>query len=113
MSQVVWKYPMTVPETVLDLPEDARVLCVQVQHEVPNLWVLLDPDRPAQRRRFGIAGTGHPIDIAGLPYVGTFQLFDGGFVGHVFELPVRQPVDPEPVASLTPAERRWAERRRD
>ncbi len=91
MSQVIWKYPLGPGpgETVLDMPEGARVPCVQVQHDVPSLWAMVDPARRPERRAVVFVGTGHPFgtDVA-LPYIGTFQLFDGGFGGHVFELPL-------------------------
>ncbi len=90
MSQVVWKYPLLLGEpTVLDMPRGARVLCVQVQHGIPCLWAMVTPG-PVERRAFVIVGTGYPIDLDyALPYIGTFQLYDGGFVGHLFELPLR------------------------
>ena len=72
----------------VDIPEDAKVLTVQTQHQKPCMWVLLDPNKPTNKRTFRLAGTGHPIteDSEILLYIGTFQLFNGSFIGHLFEI---------------------------
>jgi len=73
---------------IIDLPMDAKILDVQMQHEQPQMWSLLNPKRPKVGRRFIVEGTGHEIQEigAGLEYIGTFQMNGGALVWHVFEL---------------------------
>lgn len=82
----VFKYDLPVADVVeLELPVGAQVLTVQAQGEVPRVWALVDEEAPLERRRFHVVGTGH--DAGRTPaggYLGTFQLYAGGFVGHVF-----------------------------
>jgi hypothetical protein len=83
---VIYKYSLSV-DTELELPVGARILCVQVQHEVPCVWVWL-PEvlTPPEKRRIVVIGTGQPMPSGKATYIGTFQLADGQFVGHTFEL---------------------------
>ena len=84
----VWKYPLTAEDNiVLALPLGVEPLCVQIQHDEPQLWCLVDPQESAcTPREFRHAGTGHPIAENNLKYIGSYQLFGGGFVGHLFEV---------------------------
>ena len=82
----VWKYPLPIADEIrIELPQDARPLTVQMQNGEPWLWVLLNPDLPIYVRTFVLAGTGHEIDQPGA-YIGTFQMADGAFVFHLFEV---------------------------
>lgn len=82
----IWKYMVEVADQFeIEMPEGARVLCVQVQHDHPQIWAMVDPDAPMVTRRFRVVGTGHGIEAPIGPYVGTFQLYGGSFVGHLFE----------------------------
>lgn len=84
--QVIYKYPLEVTGSQsISMPKGAKVLCVQVQRDVPCLWAIVDLANEVNLRRFRIWGTGHPVDESDLRYIGTFQLNEGGFVGHVFE----------------------------
>ena len=83
---VVYKYPFPVDDYVkIEMPRGALVLSVQVQDGAPTMWALVHPDSPKETRHFRVYGTGHEIDVNGLVYVGTFQLHEGRFVGHLFE----------------------------
>jgi hypothetical protein len=90
--KTVWKFPIVIEDTFeLELPEDAEILHVDSQEQrYAYLWALVDPDVPKERRRFRLAGTGHPIDdsleITGLEHVGSFQLHGGRLVYHLFEM---------------------------
>ena len=89
--RVVWKYAVGMDKFTLPLPIGARVLCVQMQHAMPEMWVLVDPNLNLGKvwRRFHLVGTGHEHDAADLPYegyVGTFQVSQGTFIFHLFEL---------------------------
>lgn len=81
----IWKYELIVTdEQMVAMPAGAEVLCVQVQRGVPRAWVLVDPEAPLAPTTFIIHGTGHCVERTDLRYVGTFQLYDGAFVGHAF-----------------------------
>ncbi len=85
----IWKFPLPAPDDVVTLmmPRGAVVLSVQVQHETPCVWALVDPEAPKVPRRFRWAGTGHPLDLRGFwKFVGTFQLHGGDLVFHLFDL---------------------------
>jgi len=83
--KTIWKYDIQ-PNTPVSIPEDSQILTVQVQNQTPCLWVLVDPDAPVVTRHFNTYGTGHLILDDPGEYIGTFQLHDGAFVFHVFEV---------------------------
>ena len=84
----IYKYNFEVEgEVNIPMPKGAHVLTVQVQYNKPCLWAIVDPGQPTETRSFRIFGTGHEIDIE-IPhhrYIGTFQMLDGQFIGHLFE----------------------------
>lgn len=83
--QIVWKYHIAIThEQFLELPENAVILSVMVQNHLPCIWVKVDPQANIVRRRIHIYGTGHPITIPALPYIGSFQMNGGALVFHVF-----------------------------
>ncbi len=88
MPTSIWKYDLT-PEAVqyIDMPDGAQVLCLHMQYDTPRIWVLAESDLPKTRRTFRVFGTGNPIedDLSTLKYVGTFQIYGGTLVFHVFE----------------------------
>ena len=88
-TRTIYKYPVTVyDDFVVELPEGARVLTVDVQHGEPVMWAMVDPTAPTSKRHFRLIGTGHPIeDAAALTFIGTFQMRDGALVFHLFEKP--------------------------
>ena len=83
----VWKYKISVEDyTVLNLPVGAKPLSVQEQRGEVYLWCLVNPDQKVhETRTFRLAGTGHPI-VENVEFLGTFQLYEGSFVGHLFEV---------------------------
>jgi hypothetical protein len=84
----VYKYPLEViDQQTVQLPVGAEVLCVQAQHGRPCLWALVDDSdtTPTEARTFFTHGTGHKVSPAIGGYIGTYQLEDGAFVGHIFE----------------------------
>ena len=89
--KTIWKYSLeTTDLQIVEMPLGAKILSVQVQHEKPCLWCLVNPDDNSViiKREIHIVGTGHEIDWSGLQadYIGSYQLQEGQFVGHVFEL---------------------------
>jgi len=83
----VWKFPLPIADHFgVEMPDGAKLLSVQTQSCNPCLCALVDPKAPKVTRWFRLAGTGHEITADDARnYVGTFQLYDGGFLGHVFE----------------------------
>lgn len=84
----VYKYAIPiVDEFYLELPCGAQILSVQVQRNQPCIWALVNPqEHKKSRRLFRFAGTGHPISSANLLFIGTFQMDNGAFVFHLFEM---------------------------
>lgn len=84
----IHKYPFALAdEFVVRMPRGARLLTVQAQGDTPCLWAMVDPVAPFMARKFALRGTGHSAEGLSLaPFVGTFQLEGGAFVGHVFDL---------------------------
>lgn len=85
----VYKYPIPAEDYFyLDLPRGAKILSVQEQNKKACLWVLIEKATPTVKRFFRLAGTGDYIKESSdkLNFVGTFQLLDENFVGHLFEI---------------------------
>lgn len=84
--RAVFKYEVPIRDVVtIRMPANAKVLHVATQHGFPFLWALVDTDAPIVRRRFRVAGTGHPIEGA-LTHVGSLLLEVDALVFHVFEI---------------------------
>lgn len=66
------------------IPEGSWFLSLQVQNGVPVMW-WSTPTHPEdfKLRTFVVAPTGPPGYTDNLHYVGTFQIEEGLFVGHV------------------------------
>ena len=86
----VWKYQLPLGDgehQKLAIPAQfARILTVQMQRDVPCLWVLVDPSSEVRVWHFHWVGTGCGVFqevIDGGTYVGTVQTL--GFVFHLFE----------------------------
>jgi hypothetical protein len=87
VSDTIWKFPLRNGVTVdIDMPDGAEIVHVDVRHNVPCLWAVVNPDAPVTTRRFQIAGTGHPIKKGPRRHVGTFLTRGGDFVWHLFEM---------------------------
>lgn len=88
MPLTIWKYPLAVDASVLEMPMGAKVLSVGVQGaEDAVLWALVDPEAPKMKRRVRVYGTGHLVENETgelFEFAGTFQLAALGLVFHVF-----------------------------
>ena len=85
--KAIWKFPLkTVEAQSVEMPLDAKILSVQSQFEEPMMWCLVEPDKPKAFREIRIIGTGHPVedDFTGI-YVGTYQVYGGSGVFHLFD----------------------------
>lgn len=85
----IFKMTLKTTDTqVLQMPNGAKVLSLQVQHGKPQLWILVNENNSTMtQRKFVTHGTGNPINPAVDPskFVGTYQLDGGNLVFHVFE----------------------------
>ncbi len=87
----IWKYPLRaeIEDQFIEMPSGSKILTVQVQNAIPNLWAIVNPEHPKERRHIRIHGTGHNIrDSTRLRYISTFQIQGAGLVFHVFEVGV-------------------------
>lgn len=94
--KTIYKYPLPCMDTFFaDLPKGAEILTVQVQNGTAAFWAICDLLAEKEFRKFEVVGTGHELrDLnrsADRKYIGTFQLYGGGFVGHLFELVKAKP----------------------
>jgi len=82
--KTIWKYELK-PVTTLQVPIGAKTLCVQVQDNLPCIWMLVDPENKKESRTFNVYGTGQIILEKSGEYVGTIQMNKGALVFHIFE----------------------------
>lgn len=67
------------------MPMGSKFLSLQTQYGVPTMWWLCPVDALAfEQRIFVTLPTGPPGTDVPLYYVGTYQLVEVNFVGHVF-----------------------------
>lgn len=85
MKLSIYKYAASVQDSIeLRLPKGASILTVQMQHNEPCIWALVDPSAPEEVRLIHVRGTGHPANGLGR-YIGTIQMRGGALVFHYFE----------------------------
>ena len=83
--QKIWKYPISMEDAqTIQLPEDAKILCIKTQHGKPCMWVLLDPDAQKVVRHFTLYKTNQIIPERRGEYIDTFQMHKDNSVFHVF-----------------------------
>jgi len=84
---IIWKYTLNMlDQQRISMPKNSKILTVQTQNDIPQIWVLVDQtEELTEVRTIGIHGTGNPIpDNPGI-YIGTFQIHYGQLVFHVFD----------------------------
>lgn len=88
MIRVVYKYPLKFEDDQeVILPGSSKLLCVQAQGKGAQLWALVVPGNIPEQScvRLRIVATGKEFDYdERWSYFGTFQLFEGRAVFHVF-----------------------------
>ena len=81
----IYKYPIEITDfQILNVPKESKVLTVQVQNGRACLWLKVDPSMPEEEMKVYIFGTGHPMPVLDLDYIGSVQMFGGRGVFHVF-----------------------------
>ncbi len=82
----IWKFPLELTDRQeLLMPAGAKILDIQVQRGVPQLWALCNPDAEKEMRTIVIYGTGHLVPDEYGKYIATFQVSNGALVFHAFE----------------------------
>jgi len=87
--ETVWKYRVPLePDFTIEMPEGARILCIQIQYDRAMLWALVDPGSALVQRGFVTCGSGHSLTApaSNLVYIGTYQQMLGALVWHIFEV---------------------------
>jgi hypothetical protein len=84
--KTVWKFPLEIVDfQKLLMPENAQILTVQMQHDEPCIWALVDSNAPRKIREVYTRGTGQAADLPlSVAWIGTYQAKGGEFVFHVF-----------------------------
>jgi len=81
----VYKYTLPLGDWVsVTMPQGAEALFVQVQNNEPRLWARVDIGSPPVVHHFRIAGTGHDLGSNVGKHIGSFLLYGGDLVFHVF-----------------------------
>lgn len=82
--QTIHKFNVEIKDTfTLDLPVAHKILSLQVQNDVPVMWVLLDSEAPTCPVVFEVYGTGHEISSDATEYIGSVQV--SIMVWHIFK----------------------------
>ena len=87
----IWKFELEKEDIQsIQMPVGAEILCLQMQGGKPCIWALVNPQADNETRGFITYGTGHvvPTEPYNHIYIGTYQLFSGDLVFHVFEFKV-------------------------
>jgi hypothetical protein len=88
LVKVVYKYPLNVGVTEINVDDAAKVLSAQIQGENGlRVWIEVTTNGTATHKlTFDAVGTGQPFEGSDHEwnYLSTFQMFDGSFVFHVY-----------------------------
>lgn len=72
-------------EFTLPLHEGSKLLKLAVVNEKAYIWALEDESKPQRGVKFRMVVTGEELNLEPfMLYIGTFILFNGSFVGHLF-----------------------------
>ena len=95
MSKTIWKFQLLVIGIQsIEMPENAEILCIQIQNEDPYIWALVEPENATIKRTFETYGTAQPIkeishrkrNFIGTYQIETNQIETNQLVFHCFEL---------------------------
>jgi len=84
--EIIYKYAVAIEdEQKISMRRNATILSVQMQGNVPFLWVRCNPNVGEEARVFIIRGTGQTLPHNVGRFIGTFQVQGGALVFHLFE----------------------------
>ena len=88
MKKVVWKYPVEIKgKFEIVMPHDAQILKCENQFDRPFLWALVNPEEKVTvTKRFILLGTGHETEEQIVNHISTFQVQNGAYIFHLFEV---------------------------
>ena len=83
--QTIYKYKLTDTSCIVNVP-GGILLDVQIQHNEPVAWFLVNSDWKEEQHEFKMLFTGHEIDIdlQNYTHYSTLQYHNGDLVVHVF-----------------------------
>lgn len=85
MTRRVFKYDVQpVDEFTVSIPVGATVLSVQAQGHEVKMWAEVDDANEEMNVKFYVVGTGHAIPDEARTFIGTFQMYGGGLVFHLY-----------------------------
>ncbi|REC56978.1 hypothetical protein DRF62_02130 [Chryseobacterium piscium] len=83
----IYKYELqTIEQQTISMPVGSEILKLDLQFGIPCIWVKVDTNSELGDRNFFTVGTGNYLHDGDLDFIGTYQLLDGNFVYHVFEI---------------------------
>ena len=85
--KTIWKFTLEITDKqVIMLPEQSKIICVQVQQGKPCIWAEVDLSKTDTADQYDIYtyGTGHEVENIEGQYIGTYQLHDGYQICHVY-----------------------------
>lgn len=79
----IYKYELKViPEQVVELPADFKILSVQLQGDRVCFWAIVEPEQETMWNVFNIAMTGEDFPLIESIHLATLQ--NNGIVIHIF-----------------------------
>ena len=81
--KTIWKFELDFGTTVIDVPQGGEILTMQIQENIPCVWINIESKNDKEKRTFATVGTGHPIEFKN-KYIGTYQ--QGALVWHILEV---------------------------
>lgn len=83
--RTIYKNPIEITGfQTLEVPQDRRILTVQMQNGKPCIWMEVETDTPHTELKVYVFGTGQPMLPIDLHYIGTIQVLEGRGVYHVY-----------------------------
>lgn len=90
--KTIWKFPFEIADHIeILMPEGAEFLAVAEQHgqigvRTACMWCKVNPSQSHSTKRicFELRATGQPFDRTEDVFLGTFQMFEGKAVWHLF-----------------------------
>jgi hypothetical protein len=84
----IFKYQLEITDRqIIKMPQGAKILSVQNQHNTLTLWAEVNPTSQMVDRYFQVFGTGHPIEDELGDYLATVLTDNDRIVWHVFVVP--------------------------